>query len=533
MIDLIPFIFIVATLAVVSVLSDKVRIPYPILLVLVGLVIGFIPGLPLVELDPEVVFLLFLPPLLFRAGWNTSWPAFRAAIRPISRLSIGLVFLTTCAVAVAAHYFIPGMRWPVAFVLGAIVSPPDAVSATSIMKGTGLDKRVITILEGESLVNDASALIAYKYAVAAVASSTFVLWKAGVQFLVVAAGGILVGTAVGYGFAYMMKRVRSNAMLEGTMSLLVPFISYPVAEAVGVSGVLAVVSTGLVTSWLSHEMFSHQGRTLVTSVWDMIEFLLNGAVFVLIGFQLSTIVHNTVEYSFADLIGYGLIVSAVVVVVRLLFIVPTAYFTDMLSTGEYRQRESGFDWKVAIVLSWTGMRGVVSLATAMAIPLVMENGKHFPYRKLILFVSFVVILVTLIGQGLSLPYLIRKLGIRSSGQEEAEEETRLRLLLANSSLDFIHDHFSQTKMNPDVADQVRKLYELRSNWIKDKKYGTNQQSPGTADLLSQVVDAQLTVTQFKRDLLLRLHREASFSESAIRKMERELDLDEARLRSHV
>ena len=316
MIELTPIIFIFVTLAIVSIASGRIAIPYPILLILAGLLISFIPGLPQLALDPEIVFILFLPPILFRAAWDTSWKDFKRSITPISRLAIGLVFITTISVAVVAHYLIPGMSWPVAFVLGAIVSPPDAVSATSIIDGMGLPKNVVTILEGESLVNDASALIAYKYAIAAVVSSSFVFWQASLQFVVVSVGGTLIGIAMGYLFAFILKRIHNRPEVETMLSILVPFIVYPLAEKLETSGVLAVVCTGLVVSWRSPEIFSNRGRNLSNSVWDMMMFLFNGAVFLLIGFQLYNVVENTVEYKNIDLVKYGLILSVVVILDR-------------------------------------------------------------------------------------------------------------------------------------------------------------------------------------------------------------------------
>lgn len=253
-------VFMMAILIGLSAMADKLRLPYPILLVAVGLFIGFVPVLPDLALDPEIVFLVFLPPLLYDAASKTSWQDFKAAIRPISALAITLVFFTTTSVAVAAHYFIPGFGWPLAFVLGAIVSPPDAVAATGITKGLGLNKKVITTLEGESLVNDASALIAYRYAVAAVSTGAFVLWKAGLQFLLVAGGGILVGIVIGYVFVFAHKKIKDNSIVETSLSLLAPFIAYLLAERVHASGVLAVVSAGLLISRRSPEIFSYQTR---------------------------------------------------------------------------------------------------------------------------------------------------------------------------------------------------------------------------------------------------------------------------------
>ncbi|SHH65594.1 Na+/H+ antiporter [Flavobacterium johnsoniae] len=536
MIDLAPIIFIVTTLIFLSAIAGRIKkIPYPILLVFAGLIIGFVPGVPLVSLDPEMVFLLFLPPLLYRAGWNTSWKDFQASIVPISRLAIGLVLFTTFSVAALAHYFIPGMSWPIAFVLGAIVSPPDAVSATSIISGMGLNRRIVTILEGESLVNDASALIVYRYAIAAVVSSSFVLWKAGLQFLIVASGGILIGFILGYLLCIILKRIKNNPTVETTLLLLVPFVSYPLAERFGVSGVLAVVSTGLVTSWRSSEVISYQGRTQSNAVWDMIVFLLNGIIFILIGLQLSEVVATIEGYKISELILYSLLISATAIVTRIVFIAPAIWFPSLLGNKIHKEEQT-FSWKNVLVLSWAGMRGVLSLATAMALPLVMEDGTPLHQRNVILFITFGVILVTLVGQGLTLPILIKGLKIGSSKEQE-DEERKLRLMVANSSLDYINDTFKSKDPNEEVIQEIRKLYELRVGWLAGKDFQNRdinvQKQTGNSIFLEQVIKGQLAVTDFKRKLLLRLYRDGNYSVANIRKLEKEMDLDESRLRSQL
>lgn len=534
MIHLEPIIFIVATLACLSVIYGKVKhIPYPIFLVLAGLVIGFIPGLPVVRLDPEMIFLIFLPPLLYRAAWNTSWRDFKTSIAPISRLAIGLVFFTTIAVAAVAHYYIPGMDWPLAFVLGAIVSPPDAVSATSIIKGMGLNKRIVTILEGESLVNDASALVAYRYAVAAIISSGFVIWKASLQFLWISVMGLLTGFILGYLLCLILKRIHHNATVEGVLSLLTPFIVYPVAERLGLSGVLAVVTAGLVTSWRSSEVFTYLGRTQSNAVWDMMGFILNGVVFILIGLQLSDSIDAFKEFTLSKTIQYGLIISAAAIIIRLLFIAPAVFFPQLLGSKIHRE-EGVFNWKNAIVLSWSGMRGVVSLATAMALPVTLNDGSVFPHRETILIITFVVILVTLVGQGLTLPLLIKLLRIKPDNNND---EKKLRLLVNSSALNYIDDRISGKAFNSQAIEQVRKLYELRVSWLKGDDFkeslSGNQAQHSNDNFLEQVINVQLAVTDFKRQLLIKLYRDGSFSAQNIRTLEKEIDLDESRLRTQL
>ncbi|MEO5997457.1 MAG: Na+/H+ antiporter [Chitinophagaceae bacterium] len=531
-------IFLMSILIGLSAVADKIRISYPILLVGTGLIVGFVPALPNLALDPEVVFLVFLPPLLHDAASHTSWHDFRSAIRPISTLAVTLVFFTTTSVAVAAHYLIPGFSWPLAFVLGAIVSPPDAVAATSITKGLGLNKRVITILEGESLLNDASALIAYRYAVAAVTSGSFILWKAGLQLLVVAGGGILIGFAVGFAFVFAYKKITNNSIVETSLTLLAPFLSYLLAEHFHTSGVLAVVTGGLFIAWRSPEVFSYQGRMQIRSVWDTLIFLLNGIIFILIGLQLPGILNALKGYSFWELLGYGLIVSAVTIFIRIIWVFVGAYHQNVFNWGRKKKTLSGTEdsemeknaWKNVLIVAWTGTRGVVSLATAMALPLVLSNGKAFPQRDIILFLAFVVIFVTLVVQGLSLPLLIRLLGVKlhlSPGKEEKE----LQLQMANSILDFI-DHDFPINMESQLRDQLKKKYQLAAAYLK-REVREHDKGHEDDDIqltpLLQMLTAQLEIARFQRDLLIKFHKEGVFDDEVIRKVEQELDIEDMRL----
>ena len=301
-------IVVLAVLVALLAVADKFKFPNPVLLVVAGLGIGFIPSIPAITLDPEVVFLIFLPPILYDAASNTSWHDFRSEIKAISALAIVLVIFTTTAVAVASYILIPGFTWPLAFVLGAIVSPPDAVAATTITKGLGLNKKVITILEGESLLNDASALIAYRFAIAAIGTGYFVLWQAGIDFILVVVGGILIGVAMGYVFILIHKRILNNSIISTSLSLLTPFLSYLAAEHIHVSGVLATVSAGLLISWRAPDVFSYHTRIRHRAVWDTIIFLLNGFVFILIGLQLRSILADLGQYSVSHIVLYGIVV---------------------------------------------------------------------------------------------------------------------------------------------------------------------------------------------------------------------------------
>jgi CPA1 family monovalent cation:H+ antiporter len=533
-------IFIMAILISLTAIANKRKLPYPILLVIAGLIIGFVPQLPNLSLDPDVVFVIILPPLLYDAASKTSWHEFRTSIRPISALAITLVFFTTVAVAVTAHYLIPGFSWPLAFVLGAVVSPPDAVAASGIIKGLGLNKKVITILEGESLVNDASALIAYRYAVTAVTTGTFVFWQAGLQFLLVAGAGIAIGVATGYLFVLVHKKIENNPVVETSLTLLSPFISYLAAENFHMSGVLAVVSTGLVISWRSPEVFSYQTRMRTKLVWDTLIFLLHGFVFMLIGLQLPAIIKDMGNYPFTEILGYGLLVSLVTILVRIIWVLSGAYWLNIFQRRKNRadtdlKKETDETWKNVLVVAWTGTRGVISLAAALALPLFLLDGTPFPKRHSIIFLTFVVIFVTLVVQGLSLPLLIRWLKIKPQDNKNAEER-ELQLFLTTSTLHFIEEDLA---INRDSKSQelLKKKYEglimdLTKEIRRYKKAKRNDEiiKPPPQDNL---LNAQLQISRFKRELLLKLHKEGDFSDAAIRQVERELDIDELKLNLQV
>jgi len=528
-------VFIMAILISLTAIINKKKFPFPILLVAAGLIIGFVPQLPNLSLDPDVVFVIILPPLLYDGAAKTSWHEFRTSIRPISTLAITLVFFTTVAVAVTAHYFIPGFSWPLAFVLGAVVSPPDAVAASGIIKGLGLNKKVITILEGESLVNDASALIAYRYAVAAVTTGTFVFWKAGLQFLMIAGAGILIGIATGYLFVLAHKKITNNPVVETSLSLLAPFISYLAAEEVHMSGVLAVVSTGLVISWRSPEVFSFQARMRIRALWDTLIFLLHGFVFILIGLQLPSIIKDLGNYPFLEILGYGLLISLVTIVVRIIWV-----FTGTGWQNFFKKKTPGVTpadskqddtWKNVLVVAWTGTRGVISLAAALALPLLLENGTPFPKRHSIIFLAFVVIFITLVVQGLSLPLLIRWLKIKPQDNTVAEEK-EVQLTLAASTLNYI-DNELPVSLDNKSQEQLREKYELLVNHLtkevrRHKKAKRNDEKvPVTPP--DDLTKAKLEISKFQRELLVKMHKEGEFSDAAIKRVERELDIDELKL----
>lgn len=524
-------IFILAVLIGLSALIEKIRLPHPVFFVLAGLAIGFIPGLPDLALDPDVVFIIFLPPLLYDAAFRSSWHDFKTDIRPIFALAVSLVFFTTLVVAIAAHYFIPGFSWPLAFLLGAIVSPPDAVAASGIIKGLGLNKRVITILEGESLLNDASALIAYRYALVAVTTGSFIFWQASLQFLLVAGGGIIAGILMGYILVFAHKRVNNSPVVETGLTLLTPFLSYLLAEQFHCSGILSVVATGLIISWRSPEIFSYQTRMRARVVWDTLLFLLNGFVFILIGMQLPGILKQLDMYTLTELIGYGIIISVATILVRVIWVFAGAYLAKLFK-GKREELDAAsvrrYDettWKNVLIISWTGTRGIISLAAALAIPLTLLNGAVFPQRALILFLCFVVIFITLVVHGLSLPLLVRMLGVKpATGQDSEVKE--LQLYIVNNTLLFIDDEFS-TGSDSLFRTQLKTKYErLAKELAGEIRKQTEKKEEDLPPEFTSLQQAQVKIAKFQRELLLRLHKDGSFNDIAIKQAERNMDIDD-------
>lgn len=515
-------IILLAVVTALAELADKVRIPYPILLVLAGMGIGLFPGLPIITLDPDIVFLVFLPPILYAAAWSTSWPDFKAAKRPITLLAIGCVIFTTCAVALIAHSFIPGMDWPEAFVLGAIISPPDAVAATAATKGLGVPRRIVTVLEGESLVNDATGLIAYRYAVAAVVTGTFDLWDASWHFVLVAIAGIGIGFATGFVFRFIHRITPDNPTTDTALTFLAPFVAYLSAEAVHVSGVLAVVVAGLYLSWHSSEFFSQQSRLQATGSWNTVIFILNGIIFILIGLQLPLIMKNIETYSLGQMVKYGVIISLAVIVGRIIWVYPGAYLPRWLSR-DIRAREPGTTFGLVTIVAWSGMRGVVSLAAALALPLTIAGNEPFLNRDLIIFITFCVIFSTLVLQGLTLRPLIRLLGLKRDGHEQVAEEDA-RVFLASAVIEHVEENYSLA-LSEEVLNQVKTKYEIRIQRLRKDQM---QRRLDDQEII-EFHRIQQELLNLERKHLLDLRRKGKISDEAMRKIEYELDLEETRL----
>ncbi|HEY4383243.1 MAG TPA: Na+/H+ antiporter [Ktedonobacteraceae bacterium] len=524
---------LLVAVVLLAIIAPRVRIPYAILLVLGGLLLGFIPGLPRFALDPDVVFLLFLPPLLYSSAWLSSWRDFRANLRPISLLAFGFVLLTTGAVAIVAHALIPGLPWAVAFVLGATVSPTDAVAATSIAQRLGLSKRIVTILEGESLVNDATALVTYRFAVAAVASGIFSLSEASIEFVIVSVGGITLGLVVGWCLCYVHQWL-NNPPLEITITLITPFAVYLLGEDVlHVSGVLAIVATGFYLAWRAPTFFSSGTRLQVNAVWETLVFLLNGVLFLLIGLQLPVILDtlgSTISrHSSILLIWYAILISLTVILIRLIWIFPATWLPRLFSR-RLRERDPYPGWRATALIGWAGMRGAVSLAAALALPEVIADGTAFPERALVIYLTFGVILATLVVQGLSLPLLIRWLGLWDDRAGE-RKEMQARLTAAQAALTRLDEFARLDGASQELAQHLRQHYEAQVSRIIKRFEKVDGKSDEDQTTIYQKL--QLEALQAERSAVISLRSRGEINDEVLRRIERELDLVEQWLAGEV
>jgi Na+/H+ antiporter len=520
------FVVGLTAVAVLGLLARKLQIAYPILLVFGGLILGLIPGLPKVEINPEVIFLFFLPPLLFPAAMFTSWRDFRDNLRPILLLAIGLVLFTTAAVGYLAHHFM-GLPLAAAFVLGAIISPPDAIAATAIAERLSIPRRIVAILEGESLVNDATALAAYRFAVAATitGASTFPIAHATGQFFVIAIGGIVIGVVIGWAAAIFHCRV-DDPPIETAVSFLTPFVAYLVAERLHVSGITSVVAAGLFLGWRLPSITNTRTRLQAGPFWEMVEFILNGFVFILIGLRLPDAVRALQGQSFTLLVSHALLISLAVIFVRIAWVFPATYLPRLFSK-RLRERDPNPPWQHVMLVAWTGMRGVVSLASALAIPLTLPSGAAFPGRDLILFLTFVVILATLVVQGLSLPWLIRRLGIKDDRSTEREEH-QARVEANRAALERLNNVKETDSAKSDARDRLRVEYEDRIRQLESYEPGGDGH---WSTFSKEYENLSLETLEVERDVILDLRNRSVINDEVLRRIQRDLDLAEARIKT--
>lgn len=508
-------------------LAQRIRIAYPVFLVIAGLGIGFIPGIPQLSLDPELIFLIFLPPLLYEAAWYTSWKDFWKWKRPIALLAFGLVFFTSTVIAYASSSLIPGFTLALGFLLGGIISPPDAVAAATVLKGMSVPKRLLTILEGESLVNDASSLIVFKFALAAVLTGTFSLQEATGQFFLVAGMGIVIGL-IGANILYLIHRfLPTTPAIDAALTVMTPYILFLAAEQFHFSGVMAVVSGGLFMSYRAHEVFrTGSTRMNMLGVWTTMIFIMNALVFVLIGLELPEIVAGLGDYSVADGIKYGLIISAITIALRFLWVYPAAHIPRWLSVKARQDPSPG--WKGPLVISWAGMRGVVSLATALSIPLLMTDGTQFPQRNLIIFITFVVIFITLVFQGLTLPYIIRLIRLNEIDDilPEEKQQAGIRLRLDDVALKLLNE-----KYTGHIENELVRFFKsnLESEIGNTRQHLNSLEHGRKENEIKHYHKLLLDIYSLQRRELFQLRKEKFFSDEEIRKAEMQLDLNELKI----
>jgi Na+/H+ antiporter len=509
---------LLTAVAALLALAPALRIPYPILLVLGGLGIGVVPGMPEVELKPELVFYGVLPPLLYGAAFFTSLRDLRANVRSIGLLAIGLVVVTTVGVAVVAHAFVDGLSWPAAFVLGAIVSPTDPIAATAIARRLGVPRKLVMIVEGESLVNDGTGLVLYRVAVAAVVAGSFSAMYTGGLFLFSALGGIAIGLSVGW----IVRQVRlrlDNPPAEITISLLTGYFAFIPADLLGTSAVLAAVSAGIFLGWHTPELTTPQVRLQGLAVWEIVQYMLNALLFVLIGLQLPVVLDALGDIPGIRLLGYAVLVSLTVIVLRFAWV-----FAVLHAPKKIAGRMS--NWRGAVFLSWAGMRGALSLAAALALPLETDDGTPFPGRDLILFLTFAVILATLVGQGLTLPFVIRALGLEDDGIE-GREDAKARVHAAEAALARLEELVGEDWVREDTAERVRGAYRFRTDRFRAR---LDDGDDGAIESRSQDFQRlRRELLAAERQALVELRRSGAISNDVWLRVGRDLDLEDQRL----
>ena len=519
-------VLLLIVIAAVSVVATRLELPPSILLVMTGVVLALIPGLPAVQLAPEFVLLLVLPPVVYASAVAMSWCDFRFNLRPISLLSVGCVVFTTVTVAVAVHLLL-GLSWPVGFALGAIVSPPDAVAPLAIARRLQLPRRLVVILEGEGLANDATALVLYRFAVAAVSLGSFSFGHAIGTFAAIVAGELLWGIGVGW-VMLRLRRWVGDTRIEIVLSILTPFLAYWPPEYLGGSGVLATVTAGLYISWNGLRLISAATRLQGIFFWDFLIYLIEGMVFLITGLQARAVTAGIRGYSIAELTISAAVVSAVVIVTRFVWMYPATYLPRWLSPALQR-RDPSPPWQWPFMLAFTGIRGIVSLAAALAIPFATASGAPFPHRDLILFLTFSVILVTLVGQGLALPALIRALGLAHPGRRERladrAAEFAARQQAVEASIRRLEELAAERQLATDVVRPLRARHCDRLKQIEQR----NAAEAGHRKLIELDDEIELLLIAGERQFINDLYRKGELKDEARRRIERDLDLREADL----
>jgi monovalent cation/hydrogen antiporter len=520
-------LLLLLVVAAVAVAARRLRVPPAILLVLAGVALALLPGLPRVELAPELVLLVVLPPLIYSAGVAMSWREFRFNLRPIGLLAIGCVVFTTVAVAAVAHWLL-GLAWPVAFVLGAIVSPPDVVAPLAIARRLKLPRRLLVILEGEGLANDATALILYRFATAAVSAGAFSFGGAAGTFALIVVGEIAYGIAVGWA-TLRLRRFVQDPRVEIVLALLTPYAAYLLPEELGGSGVLATVAAGLYVSWNGPLLIPSATRLQGIFFWDLFIYLIEGLVFLLTGLQARTLLDRIGAYDWKQLLFAALVTSIVVIVARFLWVFPATYLPRWLSPALAR-RDPSPRWQWPFMLAFTGVRGIVSLAAALAIPLTTLTGQPFPDRDLILFLTFAVILVTLVGQGLLFPWVVCRLGLHTAGQAEHDQEEAVEMAARREAIDAVLRKLDEVAAEQGLSDEVTKPLRARHAARLRQVDHRMDDSDAHTELAQCWDELEMLLIEAERQYVYDLLRQGRLHDEARRRIERELDLREAHLR---
>jgi CPA1 family monovalent cation:H+ antiporter len=514
-------LLLLVVLVIVAVIAQRLKTPPSILLVVAGILLAVVPGLPPVELAPELVLLVLLPPLIYSAGVSMSWREFRFNLRPIALLAFGCVVFTTCAVAAGVHYLL-GWQWSVAFLLGAIVAPPDVVAPLAIARRLGLPRRLLVVLEGEGLANDATALIIYRFAVLAISTGTFSLTKASGTFALIVVGEILYGIGVGW-LSLRLRQWARNPRVEITLSLMTPYLAYWIPEHLGGSGVLATVAAGLYVSWNGPRLIPAATRLQGIFFWDLIIYLIEGFVFLVTGLQARTLIEKAHDFPLRELVAVTVITAVIAIVARFVWIYPATYLPRWLSPS-LAKRDPSPPWQHTFILGFTGVRGVVSLAAALAIPLTVQSGAPFPHRDLILFAAFGVIIITLVGQGMMLPKVIQWLGVGDEGRAERRREEEAELTARNEAIRAARQHLEkiagERNLSAAVVEFLNARHDHRARLIPSDLDGGRAALRLSNDLRLELIAAE-------REFLQQLLRDGKITDESRRRLERDLDLEEA------
>ena len=518
------FLILLTVLAGIALVARRINVAPAILLLLAGIVLAFMPGMPTVELPPELVLLLVLPPLIYSASVAMSWREFKTNLRIIVLLSVGCVIFTAFAVAAATHYLI-GLPWSIGFLLGAIVAPPDVVAPLAIARKLGLPRRILVVLEGEGLANDATTLILYRFTVAAISTGMLSLPKAAGAFALIVAGELLFGAAVGWLSLRMRHRAR-DPQVEITLSLITPYLAFWIPHHFGGSGVIATVACGLYISWNGPLLISAATRLQGIFFWDLVIYLIEGLLFLLTGSQMRVLFEKSKAFPLGDILLATALVAVIVIVARFAWVYPATYLPRLLSR-RLRQRDPMPSWRHVFVVAFTGVRGAVSLAAALALPLALPSGEGFPYRDLILFVAFGVILITLVGLGLGLPPVVRWLGIARDGRDEHVREhefeiaaRREALAAALASLDAMTD---DRELSDEVIKLLRARHDIRANQLPELL------DPDKHDVSAAGTELTRELISAERKFIHLLLRDGKITDETRRRIERDLDLEEASL----